>query len=101
MCICSTYCLQFRLEKSGIFLCLESDDHDITITWRGNTGNYVVRTLVAVGRQYVTVWVGGMVVGGRVGSYVSWFNRFYLLSNRTNALCSHQTVVDECWCSGR
>jgi len=26
MCICSTYCLQFRLEKSVIFFCLESGD---------------------------------------------------------------------------
>jgi len=37
MYICSTYCLQFRLEKSGIFFCLESGDHEYRTQRVGST----------------------------------------------------------------
>jgi len=34
MCICSTYCLQFRLEKSGIFFCLETGNPVVGLRYR-------------------------------------------------------------------
>jgi len=32
MCICSTYCMQFRLNSLGFFFCLESGNPVCTIT---------------------------------------------------------------------